>query len=76
MGRRRSGAPEVWQVGLYIRLSREDGRVESLSVTNQRKILRDYLEGEFEGAWALYGEYIDEAAIIGLNQNPNIGVSI
>ena len=60
MGRRRRGAAEVWQVGLYIRLSREDGRVESLSVTNQRKILRDYLEGEFDGTWVLCNEYIDD----------------
>lgn len=67
MGRKGNGAPKVWRVGLYIRLSREDGRVESLSVTNQRKILRDFLEGEFEGAWEDCREYIDEAAIIGLN---------
>ena len=60
MGRRRFGTPPVWRVGLYIRLSREDGRVESLSVTNQRKILRDYLEQDFDGAWELCDEYIDD----------------
>lgn len=60
MGRRQRGGPMVWQVGLYIRLSREDGRVESLSVTNQRKILLDYLNHEFSGTWQLQSEYVDD----------------
>ena len=41
-----TGGRPPWRVGLYIRLSREDGRDESLSVTNQRKILRDFLARE------------------------------
>ena len=53
MGRRRGSAPRLWRVGLYIRLSREDGRTESLSVQNQRKILMDYLKEEFQGPWEL-----------------------
>lgn len=58
MGRTRSR--RVWQVGLYIRLSRDDGREESLSVQNQRKILMDYLEQEFQEEWELAGVYIDD----------------
>lgn len=61
MGRGTKGtSPRLWKVGLYIRLSRDDGRQESLSVQNQRKILLDYLENEFEGQWELAGIYIDD----------------
>ena len=38
MGRGGKLAGGLWRVGLYIRLSRDDGREESLSVQNQRKI--------------------------------------
>lgn len=34
----------LWRVALYIRLSKEDGEVESLSVANQRERLMAYLE--------------------------------
>ena len=54
------GKDRLWRVGLYIRLSREDGRQESLSVQNQRKILLDFLEKDFTGRWELAGEYIDD----------------
>ncbi|MBR3752557.1 MAG: recombinase family protein, partial [Ruminiclostridium sp.] len=54
------GRDRLWRVGLYIRLSREDGRQESLSVQNQRKILLDFLETDFTGRWELAGEYIDD----------------
>lgn len=54
------GKDRLWRVGLYIRLSREDGRQESLSVQNQRKILLDYLHTDFTGRWELAGEYIDD----------------
>lgn len=55
MGRGGKLAGGLWRVGLYIRLSRDDGREESLSVQNQRKILLDYLEHEFQGQWELAG---------------------
>lgn len=58
MGRRKS--QRLWRVGVYIRLSRDDGRQESLSVQNQRKILLDYLEQDFDGDWELAGVYIDD----------------
>lgn len=60
MARRRGGTGQVWQVALYIRLSRDDGRQESLSVGNQRKILLDYMEQDFQGQWELAGIYIDD----------------
>ena len=34
----------VWRIAVYIRLSKDDGNDESLSVTNQKKIIREYLE--------------------------------
>ena len=34
----------VWRIAVYIRLSREDGKDESLSVSNQRKIILEYVE--------------------------------
>lgn len=58
MGRKQT----LWRVGLYIRLSKDDGHKESLSVQNQRKILLDFLEHEFQGAWVLEGQYIDDGS--------------
>jgi site-specific DNA recombinase len=49
-----------WKVAAYIRLSREDGNDESLSVSNQRKILKEYLERSFQGDWVWCGEYVDD----------------
>lgn len=51
---------QPWKVGLYIRLSKDDGHKESLSVQNQRKILMDYLEHDFQDPWVLIGEFIDD----------------
>ena len=58
----------AWLIAVYIRLSREDGNDESLSVTNQKKIIGEYLETFFEGEFMLVDYYIDDADIIGLNQ--------
>ncbi len=45
-------------VGLYMRLSQEDERTgESLSIENQRHILRKYAE---EHGFEIHGEYIDD----------------
>ncbi len=47
--------------GLYMRLSQEDERTgESLSIENQRHILRKYAE---ENGFEVHGEYIDEETI-------------
>ena len=50
----------VWLIAAYIRLSREDGNDESLSVTNQKKIIGEYLENFFEGEFMLVDYYIDD----------------
>ena len=51
----------IWKIGLYIRLSREDGNVVSESVVNQEKILRDELPGFFEeGHYEIVDKYTDD----------------
>ena len=50
----------VWLIAAYIRLSREDGNDESLSVTNQKKIIGEYLETFFEEEFTLVDYYIDD----------------
>jgi len=50
----------IWYIALYIRLSKDDGNDESLSVTNQRKILTDYVEEFFQGEYVIVDEYIDD----------------
>ena len=48
-----------FRVGLYMRLSREDGdKEESNSVTSQREIIDQYLKNENENK--LYDYYIDD----------------
>ena len=49
-----------WNVALYIRLSREDGNDESLSVVNQRKIIHAFLASSFEGEYGIVDEYVDD----------------
>lgn len=50
-----------WKIGLYLRLSKEDGNDESLSVANQRKILTDYLQNNWNKEdYALIDTYIDD----------------
>ncbi len=50
----------VWRVALYIRLSKEDGNDESLSVGNQRKILKEYIQNNFEEEYIIVDVYIDD----------------
>jgi DNA invertase Pin-like site-specific DNA recombinase len=50
----------LWQVGVYIRLSREDGHGESESVVNQKKILAEYLVHEFDGVYEIADFYMDD----------------
>ena len=50
----------VWRIAIYIRLSRDDGNDESLSVSNQRKILLEYVEQSFQGEYVLVDIYIDD----------------
>lgn len=50
----------TWYIALYIRLSRDDGNDESLSVSNQRKILLEYVKQSFLGEQVLVDTYIDD----------------
>jgi len=56
--------PILWLIGLYIRLSKEDGNLlqdDSLSVTNQEKILKDFVKDYFEeGTYKIVGIYVDD----------------
>ncbi len=49
-----------WRIALYLRLSREDGNDESLSVTNQRNIIMEYIGESFQEPYTIAGEYIDD----------------
>lgn len=53
----------LWQIGLYIRLSREDGKEEeSESVVNQEKILHDFVCRYFEEeCYSISGVYADDS---------------
>ncbi len=54
----RSVLNKVFKVGIYIRLSREDGdKLESESVQNQRDILQRYVK---ENQYILASEYVDD----------------
>jgi hypothetical protein len=52
----------LWRVGVYIRLSREDEseRDESESITNQRKILSEYIANYFIGGYEIVDFYVDD----------------
>ncbi len=57
-------------VGLYLRLSQEDERQgESLSIDNQRLILRKYAE---ERGWTIHDEYIDDGVSGTTFQRPEV----
>ena len=50
----------IWYIAIYIRLSRDDGNDESLSVSNQRKILLEFVEKSFQGEYVIADVYIDD----------------
>lgn len=50
----------IWYIALYIRLSKDDGKDESLSVTNQKKILTEYVEKFFQGEYVIIDYYVDD----------------
>lgn len=50
----------LWHIALYIRLSKDDGNDESLSVTNQKKILKEFLEKFFQEAYVIVDTYADD----------------
>jgi site-specific DNA recombinase len=50
----------IWYIALYIRLSKDDGNDESLSVINQKKILTEYVEKFFQGEYVIIDYYVDD----------------
>lgn len=58
----------IHRVGIYLRLSRDDGNsnAESMSIVTQKQMLTDYVK---ERGWDLTETYIDDTAIMGLNRN-------
>lgn len=46
-----------FKVGIYIRLSRDDGNIESDSIINQRSLLNQYIK---ENNYNLIDEYVDD----------------
>ena len=55
-----STQPQIWKLGKYIRLSRDDGNIESESITNQRKILDEQIPNYFDDDYDIVDEYIDD----------------
>jgi DNA invertase Pin-like site-specific DNA recombinase len=56
---------KTYKVGIYVRLSKEDSRVEdSLSVENQKVLLTKHIQ---DNGWELVEIYCDDAVIIGLS---------
>lgn len=60
-----------WKIAIYIRLSREDGNDESLSIVNQRKIILEFVETSFEGEYEIIDEYIDDGVTGTDYERPN-----
>ena len=58
----RASAEPFWKIGLYIRLSKEDGNEDdSESIINQEKILRDFVDGYFEpGNYVIVDVFADD----------------
>ncbi len=50
----------TWNIAFYIRLSKDDGNDESLSVGNQRKILFEYVQNLFKEEYTIVNIYIDD----------------
>lgn len=51
----------IWRIAVYIRLSKDDGNDESLSVTNQRKIILEFIEDKFgDEDYVLVDFYVDD----------------
>ena len=51
---------KIWKIAPYIRLSRDDGNEESMSVTNQKKIISEFFEREFNELYEIVDWYVDD----------------
>ena len=47
----------IYNVGIYVRLSREDGNDESQSITYQKELLEEYVK---KSGWNIYDIYVDD----------------
>ena len=70
-GPKRSAGGFFWKIAIYIRLSKEDGNDESLSVANQRKIILEFIESSFEGEYEIIDEYVDDGVTGTDYERPN-----
>lgn len=70
-GPKRSAGGFFWKIAIYIRLSKEDGNDESLSVANQRKIILEFIETSFEGEYEIIDEYVDDGVTGTDYERPN-----
>lgn len=64
---------KIYNVGIYIRLSREDEykrKIESESVTNQRNLILNYINRS-EEKFKIYDEYVDEGVSGTTFERPN-----
>lgn len=50
----------IWKIGKYIRLSKDDGSYESESIINQRKILNEQIPKYLGDNYYIVDEYIDD----------------
>jgi len=51
----------LWQLGMYLRISQEDKKAgESVSITNQRALIKDYISSSEEFKNAAASEYSDD----------------
>lgn len=60
---------KIWEIGVYIRLSKDDGNDESLSVTNQKKITAEYIERVFTGIEYRIVDYYVDDGVSGTSHN-------
>ncbi len=70
-GPKRSAGGFFWKIAIYIRLSKEDGNDESLSIANQRKIILEFIETSFEGEYEIIDEYVDDGVTGTDYERPN-----
>lgn len=49
---------KIWKAAMYLRLSKDDGQLESSSISNQRDLISDFLENEEN--ITIYNERIDD----------------
>ena len=50
----------TYKTAIYLRLSRDDGDLESQSITNQRKSINEYVNNSVKDKFTIIDEYIDD----------------